>query len=183
MASTSAPVTNPRTKRRSTNTYTTAHACGIEDQHTDTGANTCDREGQHTHASANARSIKDRDGHFSANGRGHEGRDGHSGVNAHSYGDWGQYTHTHGCCDSRAHSDANVRSGGDGRAHSYANGCGSRSIRRWRLPGPLGTRTGDVPRLRHGQPMPHHLRQPLLRRIRPRTDRLRSSGRVVQHQR
>ena len=63
MASNSAPVTNPLTKRRSTNTYTTANACGGEDQHTDTSANTCDSEGQHTHASANARSIKDRDAH------------------------------------------------------------------------------------------------------------------------
>ena len=56
-------------------------------------------------------------------------------------------------------------------------------VRRRRLPGPLRTRAWNLRCCQHQQPMPHHLRQPLPRRIRPRTDRLRSPGRLVQHQR
>ena len=55
-------------------------------------------------------------------------------------------------------------------------------VRRWRLPGPLRTRTGDVQRDRYWPPVQRLPRQHLSLGVGPRTGHLRGATRVVHHQ-
>ncbi len=164
--------TSPCTNDRSASTHAAANTCGREGQHTDCSADACSCEHQHALAYSDGRA---------AHNHAHSCSDAHSfayarSSRAHS----GGYAHDGG--DGPTHSDRNARSRSGSCAHTDPNGYASRSLRRRRLPRPLRTRAGNVPRQRHEQPVPRLPRQHPPRGIRPRTRHLRGTGRVVQRQ-